>query len=550
MKRITLALAASTMAITACVPGLNPNAFAKLGGQGVFLLAQPAVVRIFLDAFATISYPALQFNEAEGQQIRNDLDFQVISGEITTEEEYYLAFLDTIISDPLRFFIPAAKTITQDASASFSGSGFVVSPDGYIVTNAHVVSSDPAELEGPLVQNGLDAIIQQDIEDFVADFPIDVPQEYLDKLAVADQTYIYEYGQLSEISTAVSVSFARDDATEGDDPIEAEVTDAIGEANPGEDVAIIKIDADEPLITLPLGDDVAVDTGDKVFVVGFPAAAEVSEASALTPSFTEGIASARKETTAGVEVIQTDASITYGNSGGPALNEQGEVIGLATSVALDATGQVEGFSFLMPTTTVSEYVEDAGAEPEPGPVTPLYRDAVNAGAEKRYEEQATKLEEIEALSPGLPFIDDKQRFAMQEIAAGRDETPSPPYAIYAAIGALVILAIVATVMRKRRRQPVMAPLGAVPPAPMPLPPVEDATIVETPVAPPVAEPPAFTPPPAPAPPVYTPPPAPSTPMVTPPMPTPDAPPTQQPSAPAPPPAPSPQDEDDGYQGAT
>jgi hypothetical protein len=67
-------------------------------------------------------------------------------------------------------------------------------------------------------------------------------------------------------------------------------------------------------------------------------------------------------------VVQTDAAITHGNSGGPACNENGEVIGISTfgSIGEDPfTGkpiEVAGFNFLVPIDTAKEFINEAGVK--------------------------------------------------------------------------------------------------------------------------------------------------------------------------------------------
>lgn len=527
MKRI-LTMSVAALALTACAPGINPDAAAKAGGPGIFQLAQPAVVRIFLEAAATISYPSLEFDQAELNALINELDFQFQTGQFETRDEMILAFVDAIATEPLRYFVPGTQTITHDTSVAFSGSGFVVTSDGYVVTNAHVAAPTDDELSTNLIETGLASIIEQDVQDFVSSIGINVPQEYLDKIAQADRTFIFEYGNLSEIARDVSVALVR--STRGDasigESVPAEVT-TFGESTPGKDVAILKIEADAPLVTLPLGDDAALEVGDHVYVIGFPGAATdnplLDAGSSLEPTFTDGVMSARKQGAGGFEVIQTDAAITHGNSGGPALNDRGEVIGLATFISLDEGGQVQGFNFLMPTELIEEFLADISVEPDTGPITPIWHTAINAGVEDRYTEQLAELRKIEDQAPDTPFLQRKIEAAAAAIDAGDDRTPSAPIAMYALIAALVLLAFVGFVMMRRRSQPALAPAGQ----PSQLPPhIEDATIVAEPVVspppPPAPEPPAYTTPPAPEPPVYTPPapPPPTTPLAAPPAPSP------------------------------
>ncbi|MCL5022817.1 MAG: DegQ family serine endoprotease, partial [Nitrospirae bacterium] len=107
--------------------------------------------------------------------------------------------------------------------------------------------------------------------------------------------------------------------------------------DPKTDIALIKIDAPESLISAPLGDSDALRDGESVIAIGNPFG--------LAETVTSGIVSAKGRTIgAGPydDFIQTDASINPGNSGGPLINFHGEVVGINTAIV--ATGQGIGFA--------------------------------------------------------------------------------------------------------------------------------------------------------------------------------------------------------------
>jgi serine protease Do len=155
-----------------------------------------------------------------------------------------------------------------------TGSGFVVSPDGLIVTNNHVVES-------------------------------------ADKVVA-----VFEDGTEREAKVV-----GRDPKT---------------------DLALIKVSADKPLATVPLGDSEHLRVGSWVMAIGNPFG--------LDHTVTVGILSAKGRSNFGGEQIagpyddflQTDASINPGNSGGPLCDMKGRVIGINTAIA--ANGQGIGFA--------------------------------------------------------------------------------------------------------------------------------------------------------------------------------------------------------------
>ncbi len=109
------------------------------------------------------------------------------------------------------------------------------------------------------------------------------------------------------------------------------------------DVAVVRIDVDEQLPFLEMGDDAQMEIGDWVLAFGSPFG--------LHRTVTQGIISAksrglqRSEMTQ--EFLQTDAAINPGNSGGPLVNLQGEVIGINTAIST-ASGGYDGVGFAIP----------------------------------------------------------------------------------------------------------------------------------------------------------------------------------------------------------
>jgi serine protease Do len=115
--------------------------------------------------------------------------------------------------------------------------------------------------------------------------------------------------------------------------------------DPSTDVAVIKIDADGDLPVVPLGDSENVRVGDWAIAIG-------NALGELSGTLTVGVISGKGRTNLSIvggapayqDFIQTDASINFGNSGGPLLNIHGEAIGINT--AINPSG--EGIGFAIP----------------------------------------------------------------------------------------------------------------------------------------------------------------------------------------------------------
>ena len=126
--------------------------------------------------------------------------------------------------------------------------------------------------------------------------------------------------------------------------------------DPYTDLAVIKVDVNPSLLhPLPIGDSSALRVGDQVAAIGNPFG--------LSGSMTSGIVSqlGRLLSTPGTasfsipDVIQTDAAVNPGNSGGPLLNMKGQVIGINSAIQ-SGTGEFAGIGFAVPSNTVSKIV--------------------------------------------------------------------------------------------------------------------------------------------------------------------------------------------------
>ena len=181
---------------------------------------------------------------------------------------------------------------SQTSTATATGSGIIISDDGYILTNNHVVSSSEAEA----------------------------------------------YYQVSE-ATKITVTLFNDDT-----PYEATIVGTDEET----DLAVIKIDA-TGLTQAEFADSDSIKVGEFAMAVGSPLG--------LQSTITCGVVSAVNREVTDTDgktytLIQTDAAINAGNSGGALVNSEGKVIGVNT---LKLTGNdVEGMGFAIPINSTTD----------------------------------------------------------------------------------------------------------------------------------------------------------------------------------------------------
>ena len=217
------------------------------------------------------------------------------SGQAMTPEQLYAANVDACVG------ITVSTTMTNifgyTSTSAASGSGFVITADGYIVTNYHV------------------------IEDAVKDS-----------------------------SVSITVSFH--------DGSSYPATLVGGEED--NDVAVLKIEA-SGLQTVTLGDSDQLKVGQAVMAIGNPLGELTYSLtdgliSALDRLITTG--SGNDSTT--MNMLQTNCAINPGNSGGPLFNSYGEVIGITTAkYSTSSSGtNVEGLGFAIPINDVLSMIED------------------------------------------------------------------------------------------------------------------------------------------------------------------------------------------------
>ncbi len=241
----------------------------------------------------------------------------------------------------------------------------------------------------------------------------------------------------------------------------------------GKDIAIVKIDANN-LPTVPLGDSDRLNVNDHIYTIGYPGDANISSTSAQVATSSNGIVSASKvKDQTGTPLIQTNAFINHGNSGGPAFDESGAVVGVTTFFR----GSEPGFNFLVPISTAREFVRQAGAEPERGAFDALWHEALDAYAAGKWSEAHARLNDLLEMMPGQPEV---QKLQVQAAARERGESPIEKVEEKTGVGGLAglgllvvaLLGLVSWLMLRRRSGSRASPArveGMPPPVVAPLP---------------------------------------------------------------------------------
>jgi hypothetical protein len=232
-----------------------------------------------------------------------------------------------------------------------------------------------------------------------------------------------------------------------------------GNPIPGKDVAILKLQEKHIYPTIRIGDDKAMSTGDPVYVLGYPGVATfhplISQESMTEATLTTGLVSARKKMKDGWDVLQIDAAITHGNSGGPVMNDKGEVIGLATFGSADEQrGQeVQGMNFIVPATIVEEFIKKGDISPGMSDISLSYESAMDLFDKSKYKKALLKFKEVKDMNPSFPFIDKYIDDTQKNIDKGLDKGDGGlnPMYYYIGGGAVALILLLVVVMKKRKK---------------------------------------------------------------------------------------------------
>lgn len=432
-------------------PELKPDQLAEVN--------KPGTVMVQATHQAEIEVPDYKLDRNKVKALLDETSRKLDRGIIASPAQALASVVQEIFSQPLQYLKPDDKVIQKDVEVISQGSGFIVSEDGYVVTNAHVVSSEGEMLKRNLAADALKEIAISNckiqMETFSEDERSMLAQtlgtdELINLCLEGSLAYYANYLKIGEIDTKVKtlVGAAKVDAEQ-----EAGYTSdikAIGKAVPGKDVAVLKIDANHlPTVTLGAADSIG--TGDPTYILGYPSAATLDDSKPIEPSFTSGLISGQKPMPDGWKVLQTDAAISPGNSGGPVFSKSGEVVGLATFGSIDPeTGaQVQGINFVVPVKIVQEFLDQANVQVEEGRLSRLYQDGMMLKSQEKYGDALKKFKEIEDLNADYPYV--KQQIAEVRQALVDHPESNLPLLIGCGIGALGAGGAVYWLTRRLRR---------------------------------------------------------------------------------------------------
>src|SRR5579875_3127548 len=271
------------------------------------------------------------------------------------------------------------------------GSGAFISSHGDILTAGHVVKAPPGDLEDfELTLPTVDAQIVKLVaahchqtldgstlaNDYLTDPTLQTDIVFtfaspIDKVWL-DTSYVGSY-------SATSVR----DVKYYPYTVEGLINFVNSNGGIGDDVSVIHVDGLTDMPSIPIGDSDAVSPTDTLTIIGYPGNGDSNHYTQgqptaipndfLTESINQVYVSAIKTNDSNGKLIQVGGNVEHGDSGGPALNAAGEIVGV---VSFGGTDQPDGTSFLQAVSNAKQIIQQANIDTTPGPFENKWRQAL------------------------------------------------------------------------------------------------------------------------------------------------------------------------------
>lgn len=303
----------------------------------------------------------------------------------------------------------AGGTPVTVATAPFreSGTGFFVSPSGWMITSAHLVTpahKTPEWLLSHHVEKGVRAAC---VPDALARRGL-APGERPDVEDDITRQMLVSAGPSVKTVLEPSISVILPNGARLAAKVVKYSPPVAGAAMPGRDLALLHLEASD-MPSLSFGDSSRTKIGDKLHIIGFPGVVmthELLNASAkVEATITNGAVSGFQQNVANQPLIQTDAAAAAGGSGSPAVGTDGRVLGVLSFVTSDQGTVVQGFNFVIPAMAVLEFLKGTGVPlDEPSNFNRAWHAALSDYFAGNYSRATRHLDEANRLVPELPDV--------------------------------------------------------------------------------------------------------------------------------------------------
>lgn len=355
---------------------------------------------------------------------------------------------------------------------AISGSGSFISAHGNILTADHVVNPPPDvvyQLASPDVAN----YINQNLHPAQ---PVSA-NDVLTELLTGQLTGNAQYTQLQSVaflSTAFSGPLSATRFQDIPASQYARVDQIVKQTSfDTTDTAIIHVSGMDNMPMLQLGDATGVQQQDQLTIIGFPGNGDLNNdpTGLLTLSINQIFVSAIKPNN-GANVIQVGGNVEHGDSGGPALNSNGQVVGVVSFGPANSDGGET--SFLQTTSTAKQLIQSANIDTTPSSLQQAWSKAINDYAAKvpgHWHQSMREFQQIVNQYPQFKAVNPFLQYATQQ-AQSETQTQEPNSSNPTGIGSgglnplpfiiggvVVLVFLFGGIALSRRRKPAVAPVA-------------------------------------------------------------------------------------------
>ncbi|MHB8792864.1 MAG: trypsin-like peptidase domain-containing protein [Thermoleophilia bacterium] len=431
---------------------------------------KPGIVYVVTSWEADVDIPVLDIDTVA---LTNYLTAEVLAGRIPNDEDaMFGAAIAELLARPQIYFVPSTTSDTRTITVTSTGNGFIVSPDGHVVTNAHIVKEDEDNLDYMMAEEAATNSILDELASFEDSLGFSLTDTEAESFMQAGLSIYADYLTVgktkskTQVYTGNIIDKARDDK-KGLSAEEIKVGDPIDmKEETGKDIAILKVNASN-LPTVTLGDESSVRDGDRISALGYISTkADESGDTGLKedkPSMVSGTIAGHRKMEDDWDVLQLQIPLRQGSSGSPILNSSGEVVGVETFGRSDVdeeTGvktEIETENFAIPVSIVKEFMNSSNVTASEGTATTLYREGVDLFHAEHYSAAKKKFEEVKSTNSDFPFIDEYISECQDKINKGLDKSTFPWLLVIigagiAAVAVTVLLVVLLVVLRKSKKK--------------------------------------------------------------------------------------------------
>lgn len=307
-------------------------------------------------------------------------------------------------------FQPQSEQYFNKIESNWKGTGFIITPDGYIITNAHISNAEYYKKIEYLREQTLeiaalfldDQLIQYDQYDFFID---------------SYYHYLTDYGNFTSETQQIMIDF-------GGELYSAKQVisgDPIG-LRSSKDIAILKIDPSYNYLlpTVQLGNSSKVNRSDTIIALGFPETSYDSQNFICRPQSHIGTILQIKSM-GNWSALQTDTEITFGYSGGPVFNLNGEVVAVSTFGAISPMTQTTEH-FLLPINIALDLLKEISVENTRGPIDNYYRQGLEHFWHNDYNHSIIFFQNVLLLNPNHNYAYYYLKMAQSRLKMGSNYT--------------------------------------------------------------------------------------------------------------------------------